>query len=59
MYTLDRENKARDAGHRDEQIVGEGKEALGAKGSPNGTYATIDDARRDKGDKWSGYRYIL
>lgn len=25
----------------------------------NGRFATVEDAKREKGDKWSGYRYIL
>jgi len=25
----------------------------------NGRFATVDDAKREKGDNWSGYRYIL
>ena len=25
----------------------------------NGRFATIEDAKREKGDRWSGYRYVL
>lgn len=25
----------------------------------NGRFATVDDAKREKGDNWSGYRYVL
>ena len=25
----------------------------------NGRFATIEDAKKEKGDKWSGYRYML
>jgi len=25
----------------------------------NGRFATVEDAKREKGDRWSGYRYIL
>ena len=25
----------------------------------NGRFATVEDAKREKGDNWSGYRYIL
>ena len=25
----------------------------------NGRFATIEDAKKEKGDKWSGYRYVL
>jgi len=25
----------------------------------NGRFATVEDAKRERGDRWSGYRYIL
>ena len=25
----------------------------------NGRFASVEDAKRGKGDNWSGYRYIL
>lgn len=25
----------------------------------NGRFATVEEAKREKGDNWSGYRYIL
>lgn len=25
----------------------------------NGRFATVEDAKKEKGDKWSGYRYVL
>jgi len=25
----------------------------------NGRFATVEDAKREKGDNWSGYRYVL
>jgi hypothetical protein len=25
----------------------------------NGRFATVEDAKKEKGDRWSGYRYIL
>ena len=25
----------------------------------NGRFATVEEARREKGDRWSGYRYVL
>lgn len=28
-------------------------------GRLNGRFATVEDAKREKGDKWSGYRYTL
>ncbi|KAF8315935.1 MFS general substrate transporter [Clavulina sp. PMI_390] len=66
IYKLDRENKARDAGLRDERILADlpgGKDASVDSETesryPGGTYKTVDEARREKGDLWSGYRYIL
>ena len=50
---LVRENARRERGERDELIGGAGGDAK------NGTYETVADARRDKGDEWSGYRYTL
>ncbi|KAJ7919667.1 MFS general substrate transporter [Mycena leptocephala] len=54
LYLLKRENARRDRGERDEIIGEEGLEDNG-----NGRYATVEDAKREKGDNWSGYRYIL
>ncbi|KAJ7781975.1 MFS general substrate transporter [Mycena maculata] len=54
LYLLKNENARRDRGERDEVI---GSEALEDNG--NGRYATVEDAKREKGDNWSGYRYIL
>lgn len=54
-------------GERDEIIVlqeirptGEqgGHDAHAAKGAEN-TYESVDEARREKGDHWSGFRYSL
>jgi hypothetical protein len=53
---LKRENKARDRGERDEVIDGlENKHA----NMRNGRYRCVDDARREKGDLWSGFRYTV
>jgi hypothetical protein len=57
LFYLDRENKARDRGERDE-VIGDG-EGDEEKAKKNGRYATISDAKREKGDAWSGYRYML
>ncbi|KAL5531264.1 hypothetical protein ACEPAG_4141 [Sanghuangporus baumii] len=51
---LSAENKRRDRGERDEviadpEIVGDAR---------NGCYETVETAKRDKGDRWSGYRYM-
>ena len=35
------------------------EEAMKAGLAKNGCYATVEDAKRDKGDEWSGYRYTL
>lgn len=67
LYFLDRENKARDAGLRDELILdaSNSKEDDVSSGRASGrqynggTFTSVDEARREKGDKWSGYRYIL
>ncbi|KZT21600.1 MFS general substrate transporter [Neolentinus lepideus HHB14362 ss-1] len=61
MVTLLRaENARRDRGERDEYIEGAQNatcdETLAKK---NGIFASVDDARREKGDEWSGYRYTL
>lgn len=55
LYHLLRlENKRRDSGERDEVIVG-----VQSGDSRNGYYESVEEARRDKTDEWSGYRYIL
>ncbi|KAF8309888.1 MFS general substrate transporter [Clavulina sp. PMI_390] len=65
IIKLDRENKARDAGLRTERILSDlpgGKDALEGETDSKysgGTYETVDEARREKGDLWSGYRYVL
>lgn len=58
IYLLKRENRLRDEGVRDERILGDEKAGGNGNGS-GGTYASVDEARREKGDMWSGYRYIL
>ncbi|KAF8481298.1 MFS general substrate transporter [Russula ochroleuca] len=57
-YTLllRQENKARDRGERDEVIGGiENKSAK----LHNGQYSSVADARKEKGDAWSGFRYTV
>lgn len=34
-------------------------ETVGRLTRLNGKFATVEDAKREKGDNWSGYRYIL
>ncbi len=56
-FFLKRENDRRDRGERDEVIEGvndDRKDLL-----KNGRFANVAEARREKGDKWSGYRYML
>ncbi|KAK0239156.1 MFS general substrate transporter [Armillaria nabsnona] len=55
LFLLDRENKKRDRGERDE-IIGE---TTITGNENNGRFATLADAKTEKGDKWSGYRYTL
>lgn len=58
IYTilLRRENKARDRGERDEVIGGlENKSA----NVDNGRYSSVAEARGEKGDMWSGFRYTV
>ena len=50
------ENSRRDRGERDDII---GDESGDGKNEKNGRFATVDDAKREKGDRWSGYRYAL
>ncbi|KIM90410.1 hypothetical protein PILCRDRAFT_812146 [Piloderma croceum F 1598] len=54
LLLLRAENARRDRGERDEVIKGvEG-------GDPkNGIFDSVEDAKREKGDEWSGYRYTL
>lgn len=54
---LVRENERRKRGERDEIIEGvnDDREDI----VKNGRYSSIEEAKRDKGDEWSGYRYTL
>lgn len=47
---------ARDRGDRDEIIGFEPNDGL--KNESNGRFATLAEAKREKGDNWSGYRYV-
>ncbi|KAJ6581658.1 major facilitator superfamily domain-containing protein [Mycena capillaripes] len=59
LVLLKRENARRDRGERDE-VIGFGAESEeGGEDNGNGRYATVEDAKREKGDNWSGYRYML
>ena len=61
---LRRKNAARDRGELDEVIEGVFKENEGAeereeRARRNGRFVSVEEAKREKGDRWSGYRYIL
>ncbi|CUA69510.1 putative transporter C1002,16c [Schizosaccharomyces pombe 972h-] [Rhizoctonia solani] len=57
IILLRRENAKRERGECDEVLTGaSGSEK--AVECRNGVYATVEEAKRDKGDEWSGYRYI-
>lgn len=54
LILLRRENRKRQAGYRDEII--EGVHNAHAR-EENGKYRSVEEARMDKGDEWSGFRY--
>ena len=56
MLLLRRENSLRDAGRRDEVIKGVDNPRANPE---NGSYNSVEEARIDKGDEWSGFRYTL
>ncbi|KAJ7224133.1 major facilitator superfamily domain-containing protein [Mycena pura] len=54
------ENARRDRGERDEVIGKSGDSELDARNEKkNGRFDSVSDAKREKGDEWSGYRYTL
>jgi len=53
---LRRENARRDKGDRDEII---GNFTGNHANELNGRYETVDAARKEKGDQWSGFRYTV
>ena len=57
IILLRRENAKRERGERDEVLTGASSSEKAVE-SRNGVYATVQEAKRDKGDGWSGYRYI-
>ncbi|OCH91516.1 MFS general substrate transporter [Obba rivulosa] len=57
LLLLKRENAKRDRGERDEIIKGVNEERTDL--SKNGTFSSVSEAKREKGDEWSGYRYTL
>jgi hypothetical protein len=61
---LRRENARRDRGERDELIEGDSVKSddrdNGSGGAAaNGRFTSVEEAKREKGDEWSGYRYTL
>jgi len=56
LLILKRENARRDAGERDEVIEGVDNKHADEK---NGRYESVEAARVEKGDQWSGFRYSL
>ncbi|KAF9455044.1 MFS general substrate transporter [Macrolepiota fuliginosa MF-IS2] len=55
-FLLRRENRKRDRGERDEVIEGvDNKHAR----EYNGRYESVEAAKIDKGDEWSGFRYTI
>jgi hypothetical protein len=58
LVLLKKENARRDRGERDEYIEDQPETHL-PQNEKNGRYATVGDAKREKGDKWSGYRYTI
>ena len=54
FFFLRRENTRRARGDRDE-VIGDSKEG----DVKNGCYESVEAARRDKRDNWSGFRYII
>ncbi|KAH6916849.1 major facilitator superfamily domain-containing protein [Coprinopsis sp. MPI-PUGE-AT-0042] len=53
---LKRENARRERGERDEVIEGVDNKFADER---NGRYESVEAARREKGDQWSGFRYTL
>lgn len=58
VLLLKRENARRSRGERDE-IIENQPGTHDARNEKNGRYATVEEAKREKGDKWSGYRYTI
>ncbi|KAI5115649.1 hypothetical protein M0805_002771 [Coniferiporia weirii] len=58
LFFLRRENARRARGERDEIIIGVNDDKPGLD-LRNGRYESVEEAIRDKGDEWSGYKYTL
>ncbi|GBE89578.1 MFS general substrate transporter [Sparassis latifolia] len=57
LVALKRENARRERGERDEIIKGVNEDRTEL--AKNGTFVDVAEAKREKGDQWSGYRYTL
>lgn len=55
-WAVNRENQKRARGERDEVISGIDNPNSDEK---NGVFENVAEAKREKGDLWSGYKYIL
>lgn len=55
-FLLKRENARRDVGERDEVIDGIDNKLADER---NGHFESVQAARAEKGDEWSGFRYSL
>jgi len=58
LFLLKRENGRRDRGERKEWLEDDISTHL-QENVVNGRYANVEEARRIKGDEWSGYRYRI
>ena len=56
IYFLRKENRRRDRGERNEIIRGVNDSLEPGKGP---VYESLEHAKMEKGDGWSGYRYVL
>ncbi|KAG6381714.1 major facilitator superfamily domain-containing protein [Boletus reticuloceps] len=54
IFMLKAENGRRERGERDEVI-----DKYDGGLEVNGRFGSVEDAQREKGDRWSGYRYML
>ena len=62
MFLLKRENARRDAGERKETILGEDSgtnDKIDGATNPNGTFSSSEEAKAEKGDLYSGFRYMI
>ena len=58
LYLLRKENGRRERGERDEIIIGVNDEKPNVN-PKNGRFESVEEAKREKGDGWSGYKYTL